>query len=684
MKHKLTTAEFKQRLEEKRPGEIELLSEYKGATKPIKIRFKECGHKKVVNRPYNLLCGMNCSICNNKKRRLSDSEYKKRVYDLVGDEYTVASKYVNARTKVNIVHNKCGYKDWWVRPQSFLDGDRCPMCSRSTPKTTEQFKREVKEKFGDEYTVLGEYKDRKTPIKIRHNVCGHTWNPTPGNLLGDRSHCKYCSRKKSEGLRSLTPQQVVLRITNLFNGTIILDNPNEYRNGDSYLSYHCTVCDSSNSAMAKNLLQGHGCPTCANKHRNDGTRLTINELKRRIKEKSNGAYEYVSGKYENSSSPIVLKHLDCGHTYTTNWLKFSQGASTCKHCRGSFGEQQVKGYLDLHKIKYEYGYIIPDLKDKRNLHFDFWIKKYNVAIEYDGIQHYKKTQFNHKGSAYAKEQYKLTVKHDDMKNKYALDRHIILIRIPYFKDVNTVLNKSLFPLIKLQEHKIKPTFKSVSSSTVALLMTDYHYLHRRVPVKYAYGLYVGKNLMGMITYTVPNKTTVSKALKDNATINNTLELSRLYIKDEVSQTIPNITSQFVSWSLRQLKKLGNWYIISFADSGMHHVGAIYQATNFLYCGLSKPTGEFAWGGLNKQRERWEKGKYYRYLIKPTTKYRYIKFVGSKGFKKHARRELKLKIQPYPKADNVHYSVGDTEDRLIKDRETGKIWKEKDLVKELNK
>lgn len=186
----------------------------------------------------------------------------------------------------------------------------------------------------------------------------------------------------------------------------------------------------------------------------------------------------------------------------------------------------------------------------------------------------------------------------------------------------------------------------------------------------------------MIAYTIP-RLSLANTISNKANRRNTLELSRLYIKDEVSQTVPNITSQFVSWSLRQLKKLGNWYIISFADSGMHHVGAIYQATSFLYCGKTGHT-QYAWSGYGKHGGYWERGKYYRYMIQSSSKYRYIKFVGSKSFKKHARRELKLGVKPYPKADSVHYSVGDTEDRLIKDRETGKIWKEKDLVKELNK
>ena len=60
------------------------------------------------------------------------------------------------------------------------------------------------------------------------------------------------------------------------------------------------------------------------------------------------------------------------------------------------------------------------------------------------------------------------------------------------------------------------------------------------------------------------------------------------------------------------------------------------------------------------------------------------FLGSKTFKKQARKTLKFEIEPYPKQDSVHYSVGDTEERLIRDRGTGKIWKESELVKHLKK
>lgn len=221
-------------------------------------------------------------------------------------------------------------------------------------------------------------------------------------------------------------------------------------------------------------------------------------------------------------------------------------------------------------------------------------------------------------------------------------------------------------------------FKQVDSKVVHPLMLKYHYLHRTVGCVYAYAMYYHDNLVGMVTYGRVRQS-LAQSISNKANSNNTLELNRLYIKDGVSQTVPNITSQFVSWSLRQLKKLGNWYIISFADSGMHHVGAIYQATNFLYCGTTRK-GIFCYNGPHKKGGQWKAGVHYRFFIIRSKKYRYIKFIGSKRFKKHTREELKFNTLPYPKSDETHYSVGDTEERFIKDRKTGKVYSEKELLK----
>ncbi len=87
-------------------------------------------------------------------------------------------------------HAKCGFK-YEVDPNTFLQGHRCPKCAGTMKKNTEQFKKEVCDLVGEEYTVLGEYKNSKTKIKIKHNKCGYEYEVTPNSFLRGRR----CNRK---------------------------------------------------------------------------------------------------------------------------------------------------------------------------------------------------------------------------------------------------------------------------------------------------------------------------------------------------------------------------------------------------------------------------------------------------------------------------------------------------------
>ena len=62
-------------------------------------------------------------------------------------------------------------------------------------KTHEEFVQEVKEKYGDEYEVLGEYVNNRTKILIRHNYCKHQWCIVPHSLLSG-SGCPFCNKSK--------------------------------------------------------------------------------------------------------------------------------------------------------------------------------------------------------------------------------------------------------------------------------------------------------------------------------------------------------------------------------------------------------------------------------------------------------------------------------------------------------
>jgi len=132
-------------------------------------------------------------------RKKTTEEFKKEVFNLIGDEYTVLGEYIRSQTKILMQHTICKHI-WEVQPGAFLSGNRCPKCSNRgrRPKTTEQFKEDVYNLIGDEYIVLGQYKNNQTKILVLHNECGFEWEVRPNDFLrGNR--CPKCSRKISRG-----------------------------------------------------------------------------------------------------------------------------------------------------------------------------------------------------------------------------------------------------------------------------------------------------------------------------------------------------------------------------------------------------------------------------------------------------------------------------------------------------
>ena len=91
------------------------------------------------------------------KKRTTE-EFKKLVYDLVGDEYTVLGEYMTTLTKIQMRHNKCG-TEFTPTPARFLEGTRCPKCRSShQPKSEEKFISELPQG----YTLVGDYVNSKT------------------------------------------------------------------------------------------------------------------------------------------------------------------------------------------------------------------------------------------------------------------------------------------------------------------------------------------------------------------------------------------------------------------------------------------------------------------------------------------------------------------------------------------
>lgn len=170
--------------------------------------------------------------------------------------------------------------------------------------------------------------------------------------------------------------------------------------------------------------QGQRCPYCANEHRNDYRKLTLEFIKEQLGKEG---YTLLTTKYENAHQKL---EVICPHGHKTNtmtWNNFQQN-KRCSKCSESKGEKRIMSYLDDNNILYIIQYKFEDCKFKRVLPFDFYLPDYNICIEYDGELHYKikKNRGGFDGFVNG-------IIRDTIKNEYCKNNNIKLIRIPYWK-----------------------------------------------------------------------------------------------------------------------------------------------------------------------------------------------------------------------------------------------------------
>ena len=192
-----------------------------------------------------------------------------------------------------------------------------------------------------------------------------------------------------------------------------------------------------------------------------------------------------------------------------------------------------------------------------------------------------------------------------------------------------------------------------------------HYAKRLTNINYSFGLFNEKKyLIGVCTFGIP---AVSQWT------NNYLELNRLCVNEGLEK---NVLSFFVSRCLKFLDN--NRIIVSFSDQNQNHHGYIYQATNWIYTGLSNETYKLIFNEkeyhprhMNKsdemflniikpfkiniekytRNEIWEKigGT----VIKQLGKHRYF-YPKTKKQRKYIIQ--KWNVQPYPKGRNERYDA----------------------------
>jgi hypothetical protein len=207
------------------------------------------------------------------------------------------------------------------------------------------------------------------------------------------------------------------------------------------------------------------------------------------------------------------------------------------------------------------------------------------------------------------------------------------------------------PRAALQQIQVKP----VPVSVARRLLEREHYLHS-LPggTCLSFGVFIGGSLLGAMTFGVGP--TNAYSLVEDAKPDDCLTLTRLWLSDELPQ---NSESRVLGIVLRSLKRHTRIkFLISYADPAQDHLGIIYQATGWLYTGLSEAMPRYDIGDGKSHHSRSLSHAYGTHsvehfsrhgvqvkLVPQQAKHRYVYFLDPSW-----RDRLQVPALPYPKRE----------------------------------
>lgn len=199
----------------------------------------------------------------------------------------------------------------------------------------------------------------------------------------------------------------------------------------------CKKCGEKFERTTVSLMASfESCPNC-----NNGSQKQANTPERALQvlQEHFPFHHYEVIEYSTFHGASKIKCQDCQFLYKGNFDSFlqSRGCPRC-HRKISKGETKIQTWLEENKINFIQQKTLEKEKETRRQKFDFFLPDYNLAIEYNGEQHYidKKDRFD---------SLKLTQQRDKQKQEYCFRHGIELFIIPYwdYPNIEKILNLKL-------------------------------------------------------------------------------------------------------------------------------------------------------------------------------------------------------------------------------------------------
>lgn len=274
-------------------------------------------------------------------KRLTTIEFIERASQLYGDRYEYSRvHYVNSSTKVCITCPKHG--DFWMIPNNFLRGHKCPTCSGRQRVTKGVFvsRSIVKHQGRYDYSKVN-YKGLQNEVTIICPVHGEFMQKPAYHLSGNGCYKCFATPKSNT-------EEFIQKARNIYGDTYDYSKV-DYKGNKVKV---CIICHEHGEwwMTPNNHLRNHKCPGCY------GTpRQTNEEFAQKSREIHGDKYDYSKIQYTGRKNKVCIICPEHGEFWQAAGSHLN--GSGCRKCSGTeriTHESFIKRATATHNGKYDY------------------------------------------------------------------------------------------------------------------------------------------------------------------------------------------------------------------------------------------------------------------------------------------------------------------------------------------
>lgn len=367
----------------------------------------------------------------------TNKEFLKRCVNIYNNKYDYSKvNYIKSNIKIIITCHKHG--DFEQLPLKFLNGRECSICKKEENKKfinnkkldNKEFIKKSKKIFGDKYGYSKvKYVNYKTKITLECSRHGD-FEVVPNYHLSDKSGCQKCAKENIIFKNTINQEDFIKKAIKIHKNKYDYSKL-IYKKINEKIKIICKKHGEFEQTPLHHIHSKSGCPKCGFDISSRKIRITNEDFIERSKLIHKEKYDYSLVKMNLSSNKVIIicpKHGKFKQIAMSHLI--GQG---CPICKESFGERNVRNWLEENNINFERQKKFDYCKNKRHLPFDFYIPQKNLCIEFNGIQHYQISTY------FGEESFKKTQINDKIKKDFCKENNIKLLIIKYNENISEVL-----------------------------------------------------------------------------------------------------------------------------------------------------------------------------------------------------------------------------------------------------